>query len=100
MFLTTSPLPFAPLWELFFARAPKNLYNIYGHSDPSVNYTTTGSEFGDVFKGRVIPSKPTRRQTPTLIAAARRLLAHGLLHDQSNSTVAVAVAGRRQRQWR
>ncbi|KAL0311770.1 UNVERIFIED_CONTAM: hypothetical protein Sradi_5576300 [Sesamum radiatum] len=91
MFLTTSPLPFAPLWELFFARAPKNLYNIYVHADPSVNYTTKGLGFGfsGVFKGRVIPSKPTRRHTPTLIAAARRLLAHALLHDQSNSMFAL-----------
>ncbi|KAL2237332.1 UNVERIFIED_CONTAM: Glycosyltransferase BC10 [Sesamum indicum] len=85
MFLTTSPLPFAPLWELFFARAPKNLYNIYVHAHPSVNYTM----FGGVFNGRVIPSKPTRRHTPTLIAAARRLLAHALLHDQSNSMFAL-----------
>ncbi|KAL0330603.1 UNVERIFIED_CONTAM: hypothetical protein Sangu_1605800 [Sesamum angustifolium] len=87
MFLTTSPLPFAPLWELFFARAPKNLYNIYVHADPSANYTTKG--FGGVFDGRVIPSKPTRRHTPTLIAAARRLLAHALLHDRSNSMFAL-----------
>ncbi|KAK4415377.1 Glycosyltransferase BC10 [Sesamum alatum] len=88
MFLTTSPLPFAPLWELFFARAPKNLYNIYVHADPSANYTTTKG-FRGVFSRRVIPSKPTRRHTPTLIAAARRLLAHALLHDESNSMFAL-----------
>ncbi|KAK6162074.1 hypothetical protein DH2020_001915 [Rehmannia glutinosa] len=86
MFLTTSPLPFAPLWELFFSRAPKNLYNIYVHADPSFNYTTP---FDGLFAGRVIPSKPTRRHTPTLISAARRLLAHALLHDDSNSMFAL-----------
>ncbi|GFQ05209.1 hypothetical protein PHJA_002665000 [Phtheirospermum japonicum] len=86
MFLTASPLPFAPLWELYFSRAPKNLYNIYVHADPSVNYTTP---FSGVFAGRVIPSKPTRRHTPTLISAARRLLAHALLHDESNSMFAL-----------
>ncbi|KAI3468019.1 hypothetical protein Pfo_024682 [Paulownia fortunei] len=86
MFLTTSPLPFAPLWELLFARAPKNLYNIYVHADPSVNCTTA---FHGVFARRVISSKPTRRHTPTLISAARRLLAHALLHDESNSMFAL-----------
>ncbi|KAL7159060.1 hypothetical protein ABFS83_01G003900 [Erythranthe nasuta] len=88
MFLTTSPLPLAPLWELFFARAPNNLYNVYVHADPSsVNHTTTS--FHGVFAHRVIPSKPTRRHTPTLISAARRLLAHALLHDESNSMFAL-----------
>ncbi|PIN09864.1 hypothetical protein CDL12_17551 [Handroanthus impetiginosus] len=87
MFLTTSPLPFAPLWELFFARAPKKLYNIYIHADPTFNYTSKA--FDGVFTGRVIPSKPTRRHTPTLISAARRLLAHALLHDESNSMFAL-----------
>ncbi|KAL3655832.1 hypothetical protein CASFOL_000228 [Castilleja foliolosa] len=86
MFLTATPLPFAPLWEMYFSRAPKNLYNIYVHADPSVNYTTP---FRGVFAGRVIPSKPTRRHAPTLISAARRLLAHALLHDRSNSMFAL-----------
>ncbi|XP_019173756.1 PREDICTED: uncharacterized protein LOC109169334 isoform X1 [Ipomoea nil] len=81
MFLTTTPLPFAPLWELFFNATPENLYNVYVHADPRYNYTPP---FGGVFAGRVIPSKPTRRNTPTLAAAARRLLAHALLHDKSN----------------
>nr|GMD42855.1 glycosyltransferase BC10-like [Ipomoea batatas] len=81
MFLTTTPLPFAPLWELFFNATPENLYNIYVHADPRYNYTPP---FHGVFAGRVIPSKPTRRNTPTLAAAARRLLAHALLHDESN----------------
>ncbi|CAI9771493.1 unnamed protein product [Fraxinus pennsylvanica] len=81
MFLTKTPLPFAPLWELFFNNAPKNLYNIYVHADPSFNYTPP---FSGVFRRRVIQSKPTRRHSPTLISAARRLLAHALLHDKSN----------------
>ncbi|KAL3500894.1 hypothetical protein ACH5RR_039987 [Cinchona calisaya] len=81
MFLTTTPLPLAPLWELFFNKTRRNLYNIYIHADPSYNYTPP---FRGVFAHRVIPSKPTRRHSPTLISAARRLLARALLHDRSN----------------
>ncbi|XP_016463724.1 glycosyltransferase BC10-like [Nicotiana tabacum] len=81
MFLTTTPLPFAPLWELFFNNTPKNLYNIYIHADPRFNYTPP---FQGVFAGQVIPSKPTRRHSPTLTAAGRRLLARALLHDKLN----------------
>ncbi|KAL2318075.1 hypothetical protein Fmac_031951 [Flemingia macrophylla] len=82
MFITTAPLPFAPLWELYFNQTSKNLYNIYIHADPTFSYDPP---FSEVFHDRVIPSKPTRRHTPTLAAAARRLLAHALLHDPSNS---------------
>lgn len=81
MFLTTAPLPFAPLWEAFFNRTPKSLYNVYVHADPRFNYTPP---FRGVFAGRVIPSKPTRRHSPSLTAAARRLLSHALLNDRSN----------------
>ncbi|GAA0183759.1 transferase [Lithospermum erythrorhizon] len=81
MFLTTTPLPFSPLWEAFFNNTPKNLYNIYIHADPSFNYTPP---FSGVFRRRVIPSKFTLRYTPTLIAAARRLMANALIHDRSN----------------
>ncbi|XP_060175341.1 glycosyltransferase BC10-like isoform X1 [Lycium barbarum] len=81
MFLTTTALPFAPLWEIFFNNTPKNLYNIYIHADPRFNYTPP---FQGVFAHRVIPSKPTRRHSPTLTSAARRLLARALLHDKYN----------------
>ncbi|CAA0837998.1 Core-2/I-branching beta-1-6-N-acetylglucosaminyltransferase family protein [Striga hermonthica] len=86
MFLTISPLPLAPLWEMYFARAPANSYNIYVHADPDAHYTPP---FSGVFAGRVIPSKPTRRQTPSLAAAARRLLAHALIDDGSNAMFAL-----------
>ncbi|CAH9086868.1 unnamed protein product [Cuscuta europaea] len=87
MFLTTTPLPFAPLWELFFRDAPRDLYNVYVHADPTYNYTLP---FTGVFAGRVIPSsKPTRRNTPTLAAAARRLLAEALVHDRLNHMFAL-----------
>ncbi|XP_059658160.1 glycosyltransferase BC10 [Cornus florida] len=89
MFLTTTPLPFAPLWELFFNHTPKNLYNIYIHADPRIYYDPP---FRGVFDHRVIPSKPTRRYSPTLIAAARRLLSQALLHDPSNSMFALLSA--------
>ncbi|XP_052209972.1 glycosyltransferase BC10-like [Diospyros lotus] len=86
MFLTTAPLPFAPLWELYFHQAPRNLYNIYIHADPRFRYHPP---FSGVFEGRVIPSKPTSRHSPTLTSAARRLISHALLHDRSNSRFAL-----------
>lgn len=84
MFLTTTPLPLSPLWELFFQppNQTQTLYNIYIHADPSRPYDPP---FSGVFSGRVIPSKPTSRADPSLISAARRLLARALLHDPSNA---------------
>ncbi|KAB2049811.1 hypothetical protein ES319_A13G203100v1 [Gossypium barbadense] len=70
LFLTISPLPFAPLWELYFNQTPKDLFNVYVHADPSYLYDPP---FSGVFTHRVIPSKP---RSP--------LLAHALLHDRSN----------------
>lgn len=84
LFLTNSDLKFAPLWELFFANHT-NLYNIYIHADPSVEI----SPLGGVFEGRLIPAKKTERGTPTLISAARRLLATALLDDPLNSYFAL-----------
>ncbi|GFZ08351.1 core-2/I-branching beta-1,6-N-acetylglucosaminyltransferase family protein [Actinidia rufa] len=87
MFLTTSPLPFAPIWEMFFNQTPTELYNIYIHADPRIRYDPP---FSGVFSNRVIPdSKPTQRYSPTLISAARRILARSLLHDPSNSMFAL-----------
>ncbi|KAK9683597.1 hypothetical protein RND81_10G151900 [Saponaria officinalis] len=89
MFLTTTPLPFAPLWEKFFNQSGSHhgLYNIYIHFGPGPddpNPDPTGV-FTGVFANRVIPtSKPTARNTPTLVSAARRLLAHALLDDPNN----------------
>ncbi|KAG2245204.1 hypothetical protein Bca4012_014812 [Brassica carinata] len=81
MFLTTTSLPLAPLWELFFNQTSdhKSLYNVYVHVDPTQKYKP------GLFGNRIIPSsKPAYRRTPTLISAARRLLAHALLDDPSN----------------
>ncbi|KAF3447109.1 hypothetical protein FNV43_RR12289 [Rhamnella rubrinervis] len=86
MFLTTTPLPFAPLWEAYFNRTPKTLYNIYVHADPSFQYDPP---FSGVFASRVIHSKPAERFTPTLTSAARRLLAHALLDDPANAMFAL-----------
>lgn len=81
MFLTNSDLYFQPLWERFFNQSHPNLYNIYIHADPSIRITPpTG-----VFANRTIPSKRTQRSSPTLISAARRLLANALLHDPANA---------------
>ncbi|KAK4600781.1 hypothetical protein RGQ29_010405 [Quercus rubra] len=80
MFLTNTPFPFSPLWELYFNQT--TLFNIYIHADPTRRYDPP---FSGVFANRVIPSKRTRRFSPTLISAARRLLAHALLDDPSNS---------------
>ncbi|KAE9603704.1 hypothetical protein Lal_00001955 [Lupinus albus] len=81
MFLTTTPLPFAPLWESYFNQTKENLFNIYVHADPTFSYDPP---FSGVFSNRVIPSKPTARLSPTLTSAARRLLAQALTHDRSN----------------
>lgn len=84
MFLTTTSLPFAPLWEHFFNQTSdhKSLYNVYVHVDPTQKHEPG---FFGTFHNRIIPSsKPAYRHTPTLISAARRLLAHALLDDPSN----------------
>ncbi|CAI0415124.1 unnamed protein product [Linum tenue] len=86
LFLTTTPLPFAPLWELFFNPIGGNRFNIYIHADPTRAYDPP---FTGVFAGRVIHSEPTNRHTPTLASAARRLLAHALLHDPANAVFAL-----------
>lgn len=81
MFLTTTSLPLAPLWELFFNQTShhKSLCNVYVHADPAQKQKP------DFFRNRIIPSsKPAYRHTPTLISSARRLLAHALLDDPSN----------------
>ncbi|CAN4119138.1 unnamed protein product [Withania somnifera] len=83
MFLTNSNLYFSLLWEQFFngtTPVDPHLYNIYVHADP----TTKISPLFGVFKDRLIPAKQTQRSSPTLISAARRLLAHALLHDPLN----------------
>ncbi|XP_028779258.1 glycosyltransferase BC10 [Neltuma alba] len=89
LFLTTTPLPFAPLWEAYFSKAPKNLFNIYVHADPRFSYDPP---FSGVFSDRIIPSKHTERYSPTLTAAARRLLAHALIDDPSNYMFALLSA--------
>ncbi|KAL5850285.1 hypothetical protein ACOSQ4_008298 [Xanthoceras sorbifolium] len=86
MFLTTAPLWLAPLWEVYFNGSNQDLYNIYVHADPSFEYEPP---FSGVFYGRGIPSKPSVRFTSTLISAARRLLAHALLHDPGNYMFAI-----------
>ncbi|KAK4756820.1 hypothetical protein SAY87_006947 [Trapa incisa] len=111
LFLTNSDLSFAPLWERFF-KGHDHLYNIYIHADPlmrSTNTTTlppthTASSTktvrttelprsiwdsgyhspSKVFDNRFIVSRRTQRASPTLISAARRLLASALLDDPSN----------------
>ncbi|XP_057799945.1 glycosyltransferase BC10 [Salvia miltiorrhiza] len=80
MFLATTALPLAPLWELFFSPAAAGRYNVYVHA--AANYS-------GAFANRTIPSGPTRRHTPSLIAAARRLLAHALLDDGANAMFAL-----------
>jgi hypothetical protein len=80
LFLTNSDLYFAPLWEKFFNRSDRNLYNIYIHADPTVKVNPPGG----VFEDRFIAAKQTQRGTATLISAARRLLATAMLDDFTN----------------
>lgn len=53
MFLTMGPLPFAPLWEMFF-KGHEGLYSIYVHALPT--YVAHHSP-DSVFYQRFIPSK-------------------------------------------
>ncbi|CAG7886525.1 unnamed protein product, partial [Brassica rapa] len=70
-----------PLWEAFFNGSSEELYNVYVHADPTREYDPP---FTGVFENRVIHSKPSERNTPTLASAARRLIAHALLDDPQN----------------
>lgn len=79
LFLTNSDLSFAPLWERFF-RGHGLRYNIYIHADPTVDLNPPGG----VFDGRFIPARKTQRASPTLISAARRLLARAVIDDPLN----------------
>jgi hypothetical protein len=80
LFLTNSDLVFSPLWEKFF-RGHKNLFNLYVHADP---YSVLELPPTPSFRGRFVPAKATQRASPTLISAARRLLATALLDDPNN----------------
>ncbi|PKA45787.1 hypothetical protein AXF42_Ash018338 [Apostasia shenzhenica] len=85
MFLTNSDISFAPIWEKFF-RGHEQLFNVYVHADPAAELVLPPTRS---FKGRFIPSKATQRASPTLISAARRLLAAALLDDPSNAFFAL-----------
>ncbi|MCE3216556.1 hypothetical protein HAX54_006880 [Datura stramonium] len=84
LFLTNTDLHFAPLWERFFA-GHGDSFNIYIHADPSSKVASPGG----VFDGRFIAAKKTQRASPSLISAARRLLATAMLDDPLNSYFAV-----------
>ncbi|KAE9462020.1 hypothetical protein C3L33_06050, partial [Rhododendron williamsianum] len=86
LFLTNSPLAFSPLWQIFFSNASSpHLYNIYVHADPTVSVPIQPPFTANHF----IPSKRTERSSPTLISAARRLLANALLDDRHNTFFAL-----------
>ncbi|XP_042416502.1 glycosyltransferase BC10-like [Zingiber officinale] len=85
MFLTNSDLSFAPLWERFF-RGHERLFNVYIHADPSSRLLLTPTPS---FRDRFIPAKATQRGSPTLISAARRLLAAALVDDPANAFFAL-----------
>ncbi|WOL15312.1 hypothetical protein Cni_G24093 [Canna indica] len=85
MFLTNSDLTFAPLWERFF-HGHERLFNVYVHADPSSHLQLPPTPS---FRGRFIPAKATQRGSPTLISAARRLLAAALLDDPANAFFAL-----------
>lgn len=85
MFLINSDITYAPLWERFF-RGHEQLYNVYVHADPAAELVLPPTKS---FKGRFIPAKATQRASPTLISAARRLLAAALLDDPANAFFAL-----------
>ncbi|XP_059307795.1 glycosyltransferase BC10-like [Lycium ferocissimum] len=84
LFLTNTDLHFAPLWERFFT-GHADFFNIYIHADPSSKIASPRG----VFHGRFITAKKTQRASPSLISAARRLLATAILDDQLNFYFAV-----------
>lgn len=84
LFLTNSGLPFAPLWARFL-RGHDALFNVYVHADPAAPLLASPPQFRHL----LIASKPTRRASPTLISAARRLLAAALLDDPRNAFFAL-----------
>lgn len=85
LFLTNSDLTFAPLWERFFA-GHAHRFNVYVHADPAATLLLPPTPS---FRGRFVAAKPTRRGDPSLIAAARRLLAAALLDDAANAYFAL-----------
>ncbi|KAL5198762.1 hypothetical protein ABZP36_002274 [Zizania latifolia] len=85
LLLTNSDLSFAPLWERFFEGHGDRL-NVYVHADPAANLRLPPTPS---FRGRFVAAKPTRRADPSLIAAARRLLAAALLDDAANAYFAL-----------
>ncbi|MED6112236.1 hypothetical protein PIB30_059858 [Stylosanthes scabra] len=82
MFLATSSLPFAPLWESFFKNAPKTHVSIYVHVDP-ITFTWI-PPYSSVFHDRIVPSKRSARHSTAVAAAMRRLLASALVDDPNN----------------
>ncbi|KAL6647031.1 hypothetical protein ACP70R_014468 [Stipagrostis hirtigluma subsp. patula] len=85
LFLTNSDLTFAPLWERFFA-GHEGLFTVYVHADPAARLRLPPTPS---FRGRFVSARPTRRGDPSLIAAARRLLAAALLDDPANAYFAL-----------
>ncbi|XP_024006356.1 uncharacterized protein LOC18010483 [Eutrema salsugineum] len=79
MFLTKGPLPFAPLWEMFF-KGHEGLYSIYVHALPNYKPDFPRSS---VFYRRYIPSQAVSWGEMSMCDAERRLLANALL-DISN----------------
>lgn len=93
LFLTNSDLHFSPLWSRFFPKPHRRrhpLYNIYVHADPTANVTFPRGSTNTVFdSSKFIPSKITFRASPTLVSAARRLLATAILDDPANAFFAL-----------
>ncbi|KAE8683206.1 DNAJ protein [Hibiscus syriacus] len=80
LFLTNSDLVFAPLWQRFFESSNDDLFNVYVHADPATKIATP--EW--LIKANFIPAKATARASPTLISAARRLMANAIIDDPFN----------------
>ncbi|KAJ1266651.1 hypothetical protein BS78_08G168200 [Paspalum vaginatum] len=77
LFLTRGPLPLAPLWDRFFAGAPRrSLYSVYVHATPGYR---PGFPPSSAFHGRLVPSQAARWGEASVLDAERRLLANALL---------------------
>jgi Core-2/I-Branching enzyme len=70
LFLTVGPLPFAPLWEMFF-KGHEGLYSIYVHAPP---FYIANISPDSVFYQRFIPSK-------VLLQVQVLIIVHFTLYD-------------------
>ncbi|RID77674.1 hypothetical protein BRARA_A00563 [Brassica rapa] len=76
MYLTTAPLPFAPLWEAFFNGSSEELYNVYVHADPTREYDPpfTGNYMFALFSPSCVPIHSFDFTYKTLVSSRKSFI--------------------------